>query len=63
MPEDHLSVTEAVQIALMLKVKQTYLTHLSMHHDSPVTNRELEAYIHTFGNNLHLAYDGLRIDL
>jgi phosphoribosyl 1,2-cyclic phosphate phosphodiesterase len=63
MPEDHLSVAEAVQTALMLNAKQTYLTHLSMHHDAPVTNCELEAYIKTFGKNLHLAYDGLQIAL
>lgn len=59
MPEDHLSVEDAVQIGLNLKVKKLYLTHLSMHHDTPVTNRELEAYLQTFGDHLHLAYDGL----
>lgn len=63
MPEDHLSVTEAVQIGLNLKVKELYLTHLSMHHDTPVTNHELEAYLRVFGDNLHLAYDGLGIDI
>jgi phosphoribosyl 1,2-cyclic phosphate phosphodiesterase len=63
MPEDHLSVEQAVQIGLDLKVKQLYLTHLSMHHDTPVTNRELEAYLCTFGDHLHLAYDGLCIEI
>jgi phosphoribosyl 1,2-cyclic phosphate phosphodiesterase len=63
MPETHLSVAEAVQIALELKVKQAYLTHLSMHHDTPVTNRELEAYLALHGNHLHLAYDGLQVVL
>jgi phosphoribosyl 1,2-cyclic phosphate phosphodiesterase len=63
MPEDHLSVSEAVQIALQLKAKKTYLTHLSMHHDTPVTNAELENYLASFGDQFHLAYDGLRIEL
>ena len=59
MPEDHLSIAEAVQIGLDLQVKTLYLTHLSMHHDTPVTNQELEAYLGTFGDHLHLAYDGM----
>ena len=63
MPEDHLSIEEAVRIGMDLKPKELYLTHLSMHHDTPVTNRELEAYFRTFGNQLHLAYDGLCIEI
>jgi phosphoribosyl 1,2-cyclic phosphate phosphodiesterase len=63
MPEDHLSVSEAVQIALQLEAKNIYLTHLSMHYDTPVTNTELETYLAGFGDRLHLAYDGLRIEL
>ncbi len=63
MPETHLSVAEAVQIALDLKVKRAYFTHLSMHHDTPVTNAELEAYLGMYGKHLHLAYDGLQIEL
>jgi phosphoribosyl 1,2-cyclic phosphate phosphodiesterase len=63
MPEDHLSVEEAVKIGLQLQVKQLYLTHLSMHYDKPITNRELEAYLHEHGEHIHVAYDGLRIEL
>jgi phosphoribosyl 1,2-cyclic phosphate phosphodiesterase len=63
MPEDHLSVSEALQIAKQLEAKQVYLTHLSMHHDTPVTNAELENYLANQGNQFHLSYDGLRIDL
>lgn len=63
MPEDHLSVQEAVQIALQTQAQEIYLTHLSMHFDTPVTNQELEAYLGRFGTNLHLAYDGLQIEL
>jgi phosphoribosyl 1,2-cyclic phosphate phosphodiesterase len=63
MPEDHLSVEEAVRIGLDLKPKELYLTHLSMHHDTPVTNQELEAYLRNFGEHLHLAYDGMCIGI
>lgn len=63
MPEDHLSVEEAVRIGLGLKAKKIYLTHLSMHHDTYVTNRELEAYLQAFGDHLHLAYDGRCVEI
>lgn len=63
MPEDHLSVTEAVDIALKLDAQETYLTHVSMHHDVPVTNRELEAFLRQQDPRLHLAYDGLELEL
>ncbi|MCB2180312.1 MBL fold metallo-hydrolase [bacterium] len=63
MLEDHLSVAEAVQIGLELEAKQVYLTHLSMHYDVPVTNRELTAYLESFGKPIRPAYDGLRINL
>jgi phosphoribosyl 1,2-cyclic phosphate phosphodiesterase len=63
MPEDHLSAAEAVQIGLGLHVKELYLTHVSMHYDAPVTNQELEAYLRSFGNHIHLAYDGLCIEI
>jgi phosphoribosyl 1,2-cyclic phosphate phosphodiesterase len=62
-PPDHLSVQEAIPIALETGAKQVFLTHLSMHHDTPVTNQELEAYLRQHGEHLHLAYDGLRIEL
>jgi phosphoribosyl 1,2-cyclic phosphate phosphodiesterase len=63
MPEDHLSLAEAVQIALKVNPKQVYFTHLSMHHDTPVTNLELEAYLRSIDERLCLAYDGMCIEL
>jgi phosphoribosyl 1,2-cyclic phosphate phosphodiesterase len=63
MPEDHLSVEQAVRIGLEMDAKQVYLTHLSMHHATPVTNKELETYLLTYGDHLHLAYDGLCIKI
>ncbi|NTW28462.1 MAG: MBL fold metallo-hydrolase [Coriobacteriia bacterium] len=63
MPEDHLSVDEAIEIALGLRVKELYLTHVSMHYDSPMTGPELEAHLQDRGDHLHLAHDGLRISI
>ncbi|MDR3734564.1 MAG: MBL fold metallo-hydrolase [Acidobacteriaceae bacterium] len=62
MPETHLSVQEAVEIALKLKVRDLYLTHVSMHYE-PVTDSELVGYLQSCGSNVHLAYDGLGIEI
>ncbi len=43
LPEDHLSVEEALATAREVDAERFYLTHLSMHYDSPVTHRELES--------------------
>jgi len=64
MPEDHLSVQEAVVLGKELGVRALYLTHLSMHYDTPVTSRELEDFLKTDGGEqVHLAYDGLCIEI
>lgn len=62
-PEVHNSLQSAVETALQLSAKKTFFTHLSMHYDQPVTNLELETYLEEFGSHLHLAYDGLRLNL
>ena len=61
LPEDHLSVDEALSIARDVEPKHFYLTHLSMHYDSPVTNDELESYLAPFGESFRVAHDGLSI--
>ena len=63
LPEDHLSVEEALSIARDIRPKELYLTHLSMHYDSPVTNRELESYLEPFGGSFRVARDGLSISI
>jgi len=63
LPEDHLSVEEALSIARDIKPKAFYLTHLSMHYDSPVTNHELESYLAPFGESVRAARDGLCISI
>ena len=62
LPQTHLSVQEAVDIGLDLRVGELYLTHLAMHYQ-PVTNMELTRYLGSRGSNLHLAYDGLSIQI
>ena len=61
LPEDHLSVEEALIVARDIRPKHFYLTHLSMHYDSPVTNHELESYLAPFGESFRVARDGLSI--
>ncbi len=63
MPEDHLSVDEAIQIGLAVGAGQIYLTHLSMHYAEPVTNQKLLNHIRQYGDHIHLAYDGLHIEI
>ena len=63
LPEDHLSVEEALSIARDVRPKNFYLTHLSMHYDSPVTNQELESYLAPFGESFRIARDGLSIPI
>jgi len=60
-PEQHLSFSEAIATGQELGVQQLYLTHLAMHYDTPVTSRELEDVIKSYGYQVRLAYDGLRL--
>ena len=62
-PHDHLSFEQAVETGSELKVKKLYLTHLSMHYDTTVTNKELEKKLKSYNKTVKLAYDGLRIRL
>ena len=63
MPEDHLSIDEATQIARQVQPGQLYITHIAMHYDTPVTSRELEAYLRLSSESFHLAYDGTWIEI
>jgi phosphoribosyl 1,2-cyclic phosphate phosphodiesterase len=63
MPEAHQSVESAVHLGLELNAREIYLTHLSMHHDRPVTNQELQDFLSDYGKHIHIAHDGLRLDI
>jgi phosphoribosyl 1,2-cyclic phosphate phosphodiesterase len=63
LPGQHLSFEEAIKYGQELDVQQLYLTHLSMHFDTPMTSRELEKVIRPYNGRVRLAYDGLRLAL
>ena len=53
---NHFHFDKAVEVALELRAKQTYFTHLSHDYDHDITNAALPP-------GIALAYDGLRIDV
>jgi phosphoribosyl 1,2-cyclic phosphate phosphodiesterase len=61
MPDDHLTVDDAIAMAREAEVGELYVTHVSMHYDTPITSRDLEAYLRSRGPDLHLAQDGLQL--
>lgn len=63
MPHSHHSVDEAVKLSQQLQAKKTYLTHLSMHYDTPTTLVELKRQLSGYGGAIQVAYDGLRIGI
>jgi phosphoribosyl 1,2-cyclic phosphate phosphodiesterase len=62
-PEQHMTVGEAVETAYFVNAGRLYLTHLSMHYATPVTNSELERSLARFNGKIRLAHDGLRLPL
>jgi phosphoribosyl 1,2-cyclic phosphate phosphodiesterase len=63
MPASHHSIDEAIILAQSLNAHQTYLTHLSMHYDEPITTAELEAYLAPYQGTVVAAFDGLVISI
>lgn len=67
MPQAHTTVDGAIQLATMLKPKVTYLTHLSLHFDEPITVAELQAKLDAVkqdkGVDVRLSFDGTRLTL
>lgn len=62
-PKVHNSVQSAIEQSLELGVGTTYLTHLSMHYDEPITLIELEKYLEQYEGRVVAAHDGLKISL
>ena len=62
-PGQHLTVPQAIETGKELKVKDLFLTHLSMHYSEPVTSETLEREIARHNGSVHLAYDGLRMKM
>ncbi|MCL1847460.1 MAG: MBL fold metallo-hydrolase [Coriobacteriia bacterium] len=63
MPSKHHSIDEAIALARQLGPRQTYLTHLAMHFDTPITLEELERKLAECEENVKVAHDGLSIIL
>jgi phosphoribosyl 1,2-cyclic phosphate phosphodiesterase len=63
MPASHHTTDEALMLAGELKCARTYLTHLAMHYDEPITLAELEKRLEPYGDAVAVAYDGLTLTL
>jgi len=63
MPKTHHSIDEAIVFAESLRPGHTYLTHLAMHFDEPITLEELECKLAACDVPISVANDGLRIVL
>lgn len=62
-PEAHLSIDEAIQLSIELEAKKTFLTHLTMHYDEPITTYELQQYLSPYAGSILAANDGLELRL
>lgn len=62
MPTSHLTIADAVELAQSLEAKQTYLTHLTMHYDEPITTSELGELLEPLNGVVQAAHDGLEIE-
>jgi phosphoribosyl 1,2-cyclic phosphate phosphodiesterase len=63
MPNSHHSIAEAIALSQQLNAGQTYLTHLSMHYDEPITVAELSAQLAQYKGRIQAAHDGLTLNL
>ena len=61
MPASHLTVEEAIALAKQLRAKKTFLTHLSMHYDEPITALELQELLAPYKGDILVANDGLEL--
>ena len=62
-PKTHHSIDEAIALAQRLQPRQTYLTHLAMHFDEPITLAQLEQRLPHCTCPITIAHDGLTIPL
>ena len=60
-PNDHHSIQECIAEGLSLDAGTTYLTHLCMHYDEPITHAELVDYLERYEGRVKVAQDGLSL--
>jgi phosphoribosyl 1,2-cyclic phosphate phosphodiesterase len=63
MPASHHTIDEAIALAQRLGPTHTYLTHLTMHYDEPITLAELEKKLEPHDGVIRVAFDGLCLTL
>ena len=63
MPTEHQNIDSAIALAQRVNAKKTWLTHLAMHYDSPITCADLEKKLSVYGGTIEAAYDGLTLEL
>jgi phosphoribosyl 1,2-cyclic phosphate phosphodiesterase len=63
MPRSHHSIDEAIALAKTLAPRRTFLTHLTMHYDEPITLAELERKLEPCQGSIAVAYDGMHLPL
>ncbi len=67
MPQSHTTIDEVVDLALEIHPKVTYLTHLALHYDTPITVMELQTKLdevnRAHGCDIRIAFDGTAIQL
>jgi phosphoribosyl 1,2-cyclic phosphate phosphodiesterase len=61
LPDAHHSIDQAIAVSRELNAGQTYLTHLAMHYDTPITTQELNAKLAVYEGKIQAAYDGQQI--
>jgi phosphoribosyl 1,2-cyclic phosphate phosphodiesterase len=61
MPASHHTIDEAIALAQSLEVRKTFLTHLTMHYDEPITTRELQELLAPYRGAILAANDGLEL--
>lgn len=63
MPASHLTIDEAICFAKQVKAKKTFLTHLALHYDEPITAQELQAKLAPYEGTILAANDGLELPI
>jgi len=67
MPHSHTTIDEAISLAREIRPKVTYLTHLALHYDTPITVEELQEKLDEVNAahdcDIRIAFDGMNIEV
>ena len=62
LPDQHMSVNQAIELGREVAARHTVLTHLALHYARPITDEELRSKISCYPQ-VSLAYDGMSFSL